>query len=114
MLEAYFQEKRTAEGKNYKTSTVKGYTNIVTRHFETWLPLTLEQTAKLTPEVVIDRYRQAEANHGPFGARNAFVMLTAIINRWGTLGGLMPPAHTIRVSLAASFRVGPRRISAVF
>ena len=80
MLEAYFQEKRTAEGKNYKASTVRGYTNIVTRHFETWLPLTLAQTVKLTPEVVIDRYPQAEANHGPFGARNAFVMLTAIIN----------------------------------
>lgn len=79
-LKAYFQEKRTAEGKNYKASTVKGYTNIVTRHFETWLHLSLAETAKLTPEVVIDRYRQTEANHGPYGARNAFVMFTAIID----------------------------------
>lgn len=80
MLEAYFQEKRTAEGKNYRASTVRSYTRIITRHFETWLPLSLAETAKLTPEVIIGRYRQIEADHGPYGARNAFVMLTAIIN----------------------------------
>ena len=80
MLEAYFTEKRTTDGKTYKASTVKGYTRIITRHFETWLPLTLAEAGKLTPEIVIDRYRQVETNHGPYGARNAFVMLTAIIN----------------------------------
>ena len=80
MLEAYFQEKKTAEGRDYKASTVRGYTNIVTRHFETWLSLPLSEIGKLTPEVVIERYRQAELKHGPYGARNAFVMLTAIVN----------------------------------
>lgn len=30
--------------------------------------------------MVIDKYRQSEQKHGPYGARNAFVMLTAIIN----------------------------------
>lgn len=55
-------------------------TDIVTRHFPTWLPLTLAETAKLTPEVVTERYRQTEIGHGPYGARNAFVMLTATIN----------------------------------
>ncbi|MBJ6749018.1 tyrosine-type recombinase/integrase [Geomonas anaerohicana] len=80
MLEAYFLEKKTAEGNSYKPSTVRGYTNIVTRHFETWLSLPLAEIGKLTPEVVIDRYRQAEIGHGPYGARNAFVMLAAIIN----------------------------------
>jgi len=80
MLEAYFQEKRTAEGRDYKPSTVRGYTRIVTRHFDTWLQLTLAEVAKLTPDVVIDRYRQSELKHGPYGARNAFVMLTAIVN----------------------------------
>ena len=80
MLEAYFQEKRTAEGRDYKASTVRGYTRIVTRHFDTWLRLTLAEAAKLTPDVVIDKYRQSELKHGPYGARNAFVMLTAILN----------------------------------
>ena len=80
MLGAYFTEKRTSDGKTYKASTVKGYTRIINHHFQTWLPLTLADTAKLTPEIVIDRFRQVETNHGPYGARNAFVMLTAIIN----------------------------------
>ena len=80
MLEAYFLEKRTSEGRNHKPATVRGYTNIVTRHFQDWLPLTLTETTKLTPEVVIARYRQTELGHGPYGARNAFTMLTAIIN----------------------------------
>lgn len=34
----------------------------------------------MTPELVIERYRQIESNSGAYGARNAFVMLTAIIN----------------------------------
>jgi len=80
MLDAYFLEKRTRDGKGFKPATVKGYTNIITRHFERWLPLTLADTAKLTPDIVIDRYRQVETKHGAYGARNAFVMLTAVIN----------------------------------
>ncbi len=80
MLEAYFKERRTAEGRNYKPSTIRGYTNIVGRHFETWLSLPLAEIGKLTPEVVIERYRETEMKHGPYGARNAFVMLSAIIN----------------------------------
>jgi len=58
--DAYFLEKRTRDGKGFKPSTVKGYTNIITRHFKTWLPLTLTDTAKLTPEIVIKRYIQIE------------------------------------------------------
>jgi len=80
MLGAYFLEKRTSDGQTYKASTVKGYTRIISCHFQTWLPLTLADADRLTPEIVIDRFRQVETAHGPYGARNAFVMLTAIIN----------------------------------
>ncbi len=80
MLEAYFHERRTSEGRDYKLSTVKGYTRIVSRHFDSWLTLTLPQVAKFAPDIVIERYRESEVNHGPYGARNAFVMLSAIIN----------------------------------
>jgi len=79
ILEVYFTRKKK-DGTIYKASTVKGYTRIINHHFETWLPLTLADTAKLTPEIVIDRFNQVEVDHGPFGARNAFVMLTAVIN----------------------------------
>jgi len=80
MLTAYFREKRTRDGKSFKHATVTGYTNIITRHFQTWLPLPLSEVARLTPDIAIDRYRQVETEHGPYGARNAFVMLTAILN----------------------------------
>ena len=80
MLKYYFQEKQRKDGKPFKSATVKGYSRIIERHFETWLPLTLPQVAQLTPEMVIDRHRQIASNHGAYGARNGFVMLTAIIN----------------------------------
>jgi integrase len=81
MIEAYFVEKRNGDGKPLKTSTVVGYTHILRYHFESWFPLSLKEVVKsLTPHVVIERYKQAERKHGPFGARNAFVMLSAVLN----------------------------------
>lgn len=80
MLGLYFQEKKRQDGKPFKPATVSGYTRIIERHFATWLPLTLPDVARLSPERVIERYRQIEGKHGAYGARNAAVMLTAIIN----------------------------------
>lgn len=80
MLKFYFQEKKRQDGKPFKPATVKGYSRIIERHFETWLTLPLPEVARLTPEKVIERYRQIEGNSGAYGARNGFVMLTAIIN----------------------------------
>lgn len=80
MLDFYFSEKKRGDGRPFKPATVKGYTRIIKRHFETWLPLTLPEVAKLTPEMVIARHGQIAGEHGAYGARNAFVMLTAIIN----------------------------------
>ncbi len=80
MLHFYFTEKKRKDGKPYKADTAKSYTRIIQRHFATWLPLTLPELAKLTPEMVIERHSQSTIKNGPFGARNAFVMLSAIIN----------------------------------
>ncbi len=81
MIEAYFAEKRNGDGKPLKMSTVASYTHILRYHFESWFPLTLKEVVKaLSPDVVIERYKQAEKKHGPFGARNAFVMLSAVLN----------------------------------
>jgi integrase len=44
------------------------------------LPLPLGDIAKLTPETVIERFQQIRNDGGEYGARNAFVMLTAILN----------------------------------
>jgi integrase len=80
MLKFYFLEKKRQDGKPFKPATVKGYSRIIERHFETWLTLPLPEIARLTPEKVIERHRQIEVNSGAYGARNAFVMLTAIVN----------------------------------
>lgn len=80
MLGFYFQEKKQRDGLPFKPATVKGYTRIIERHFENWLPLTLPEAAKLEEATVIARYKQLEGNSGAYGARNAFVMLTAIVN----------------------------------
>jgi integrase len=80
MLKFYFMEKKRQDGKPFKSATVKGYSRIIERHFETWLLLPLPKIARLTPEKVIERYRQIEGSSGAYGARNGFVMLTAIIN----------------------------------
>lgn len=80
MLNYYFEERNRKDGRAHKPATVKGYTRIIQRHFATWLPLTLPEIAKLTPELLIERHKQIASKHGAYGARNAFVMLTAIIN----------------------------------
>lgn len=81
MINTYFAEKRNRDGKPLKPSTVRGYTHILGYHFEAWLPLPLGDIIRsLQPDVAIERYKLAEKNHGPFGARNAFVMLSAVIN----------------------------------
>jgi len=81
MIEAYFAEKRNRDGKPLKPATVKGYSHILRYHFESWFPMTLAEIVKsLAPDVVIERYKRAEQKHGPFGARNAFVMLSAVLN----------------------------------
>ncbi len=81
MIESYFSEKRNGDGKPLKTSTVSSYTHILRYHFESWFSLSLTEIVKsLAPDVVIERYKQAEKKHGPFGARNAFVMLAAVLN----------------------------------
>ena len=81
MLMAYFNGKRTTTaGETHKATTVNGYTTIIQRHFASWLPLTLPEVAKLTPDIVVSRYRHIETENGPMAARNAFVMLQAVIN----------------------------------
>lgn len=79
MLKMYFKEKRRrSDGKAHKKKTVEDYTRIIERHFQSWLPLPLPEIAKLTPDTVINRYKQIESDSGPYAARNAFTMLSAV------------------------------------
>ncbi len=79
MLQAYFTEKKTKTGHDYKRSTVDGANAIVLRLFPTWLPLTLPEIASLKPDTIISRYKQVENSSGAFAARNAFTILKSIV-----------------------------------
>ena len=81
MIDTYLEEKRTKDGKPLKPSTVISYSHILSYHFETWLTVPFIDLCKsLAPDVLIDKYKQSEKAHGAFGARNAFVMLSAVVN----------------------------------
>ncbi|GFO68471.1 integrase [Geomonas limicola] len=79
MLLAYYTEKRTKTGHDYKRSTVDGANAIILRLFPTWLPLTLPEIANLKPDTIINRYKQVENSSGAFAARNAFTILKSIV-----------------------------------
>ncbi|GFE59546.1 hypothetical protein [Geobacter sp. AOG2] len=81
MIGTSFSEKRTRDGKPLKPSTVGDYAPILKYHFATWLDLPIGGIVKmLSPEVAIERYKKAGQDPGPFGARNAFTMLSAVLN----------------------------------
>ena len=79
MLQAYFSDKKTKTGHDYKRSTVDGATAIILRLFPTWLPLSLPEIANLKPDTIISRYKQVENSSGAFAARNAFTILKSIV-----------------------------------
>jgi integrase len=80
MLQAYYTEKKTKTGHDYRQSTVDGANSLMQRIFPTWLPLSIMEIANLKPDVVISRYKQVEDSFGPFNARNAFTILKSIAN----------------------------------
>lgn len=81
MLGMYFKERRRkSDGLPHKQRTVDEYTNIIERHFTSWLPLPLPVIGKLTPDTIIDRFKQIEVANGPYAARNAFTMLAAVLS----------------------------------
>jgi len=81
MIDAYTEEKRTRDGKQLKASTAASYSQVLSYHFESWLQVPVAELCKsLSPDVAIEKYKQAEKEHGEYGARNAFVTLSAVIN----------------------------------
>lgn len=80
MLEQFLREKRTLSGRERKTSTIQDYRARIEQHFADWLYLTLPEIASLQPQVLIDRHNLIAESHGPYAGRNAFVVLSAVLN----------------------------------
>lgn len=80
LLAAYFSERTSRKsGKSLKQSTVDYYTKKLERNFSTWLDLKLPVIAKLSPDMLIEKHRQIKADNGVYEARNAVVILKAVI-----------------------------------
>lgn len=81
MLHQFLSEKRTRNGKERKASTIRGYQDRVKQHFGSWHNMTLPEISKyLTPDVLIETHKEIAENNGPYAARNAFVVLSAVLN----------------------------------
>ena len=81
MLEQFLCETRARNGHVRKKSTADDYRARISQHFDNWLDVTLPEIGKLlTPDLLIDTHRQITENNGPYAARNAFVVLSAVLN----------------------------------
>lgn len=77
----YLSETLTPKGRNRKESTKTDYRNRFNRHFESWQPMTLPKIAShLTPDLLIETHNAISKNNGKYAARNAFVVLNAVLN----------------------------------
>lgn len=81
MLQQFLSETLTPKGKIRKESTVRDYRRRIDRHFSGWHNMTLPEIGKLLlPNVLIETHTHISESNGPYAARNAFVVLNAVLN----------------------------------
>ena len=64
----------------FRDSTAKVYRSEIPAKFPDWLSLPLDQIVSIPAEVMIDRFRRIEKDHGPMAAKNTFGKLQSILN----------------------------------
>lgn len=79
LITSYFKETKRRDGKDRRESSAIIYRNLIERHYEGWLDLTLKEVNILTPDIVLDKFQQIAAA-GAMSARNSAVMLSAVLN----------------------------------
>jgi len=80
LMEACFRERKRKDGKERRAETINSYRRGIEFHFPTWLPLTLADIAKLTPDVIIARHEQIKTTRGAFAAKDAFTYVSLVVN----------------------------------
>lgn len=65
---------------SFKPVTVKSYRSEIPAKFSSWLDMPLQEINKISPAVIIDRFKQIEKNHGKMAVKNTFGKLQAILN----------------------------------
>lgn len=75
----YFKETKRRDGKERRESAVVNYRYQIEKQYAGWLHLSLKEVNALTPDVVLDKFQQIAANSS-MNARNASVMLSAVLN----------------------------------
>jgi integrase len=79
LIRSYCTETKRRDGKDRRESSAIAYQNLIERHYEGWLALTLKEVNELTPDVVMEKFQQI-ATGGEMSARNSAVMLSAVLN----------------------------------
>lgn len=79
LMVSYFKETKRRDGKERRESSVTAYKNLIERHYDGWMTLTLKEVNSLTPDVVMEKFQQIAAG-GAMTARNSAVMLSAVLN----------------------------------
>jgi integrase len=79
LMKSYFTETKRRDGKDRRESSALAYQNLIERHYAGWMPLTLKEVNSLTPDVVMEKFRQI-ASTSAMNARNSTVMLLAVLN----------------------------------
>lgn len=79
LVTSYFKETKRRDGKERRESSATIYKNLIERHYEGWLNLTLKEVNALTPDIVLEKFQQI-AVAGAMSARNSAVMLSAVLN----------------------------------
>lgn len=74
MLELHLTDKKL------KPSTERAYRAEIPGKFHSWLGLPLSSVSKIAPDVMIDRFKQVEREHGPMAAKTCFEKLQALLN----------------------------------
>ncbi|MEZ4600765.1 MAG: tyrosine-type recombinase/integrase [Syntrophotaleaceae bacterium] len=81
MFHQYLSEKNTPRGNKRKEVTKTDYERRFNQHFQCWHKMTLPEIAeKLTNVLLIDLHTKISIANGNYAARNAFVILNAVLN----------------------------------
>lgn len=80
LLELYYSSTKRKDGKDRKPQTATQSISLIKRHFAAWLDLTLPEISRITPSVVLNKYRCNELEFGKQTTRNSSSILKSVLN----------------------------------
>jgi integrase len=79
LIDEYYRLTKRRDGKDRKPGTAAQYTALVQRHYSGWMDLLLPEIATITPDVVLEKYRENECEFGKATSRNSSSVLISVL-----------------------------------